>query len=239
MDGGDPVRIRVPAPLAVADRDERDAWQEVDVVGCAADVETAVKRGHDGDLRVPGELEPVRVDMGVDDVEPVDLVPRPRDGHLVVERQVAGHALAPERTRDDRHDLARQVRIAGGEHRDAVTALVQTQSERRDDPLRAGVHGRGKGQDGRGDDRDPQLTRSAACARRARWKGPHVSGASSKTGPHRPAVVRFVSSREVPSERVRGWRSTHCGILAVGRWTRLAGHLHADATARGSSIAPP
>src|SRR4029079_4735120 len=60
VDRREPVCIRVPAPLAIADRDERDRRHRLDVLRRTGDVEAAVERGHDRNRRMLREQGPLR-----------------------------------------------------------------------------------------------------------------------------------------------------------------------------------
>lgn len=156
VDGRHPVGLRVPSALAVADCDERDVRVGVDQVDAAADVQSTVQGGHDRRRGIPGHGKRGGVDVGVQDVEAALFAPGVFDRKFEVLRDVTPVAEWPERTRHDRHDLARELRIAGPEDGHCVAPAIQPDSQGGNNPFCARVALRGQGEERRSDESDPE-----------------------------------------------------------------------------------
>src|SRR6187455_3421528 len=156
MDGGDPVVVREPASLALADGDQRYVRELPEEFGRPGGVEPAVERGDDRRRAVARHREGRRLEVRVDDVEPGVLAPDRGNRECNVIGYVAAVAHRPQALWHDRHEFAIDLRIAGGEERDLVAAAVQLLHERGDHALRAGIASRGYGEHRRHGDADPK-----------------------------------------------------------------------------------
>ena len=84
VDRVDPVLVREPAALALADRHQGQVPVRSEQRRHPRGIEPAVQRGHDRRLAVLAEHEPVPLRVGVDDVEAVRLAPGDLDRVLHV-----------------------------------------------------------------------------------------------------------------------------------------------------------
>ncbi len=84
-------------------------------------------------------------EVGVDDIEPTGGAPGHGDGVLHVTRDVARVTTPPQADVDGRYQLVGNLRVAGGDERNLMTALVQLLTERRNHSLRARVGRRWNG----------------------------------------------------------------------------------------------
>ena len=205
VDGRDPVVVGEPAALALADRDERDVGELLHQLGRAGVVEPAVERRDDRGRAVPRHRKPDRLEVRVDNVEPLVFAPDHRDGESEVVGRVAAIAHRPQALRHDRHQLAVDLRVAGGEERDLVSAPVKLLHDGCDNPLRAGVADRRYGEHGWHGDANPKRFHCLLRLPRAvnRDHGASVTG-SCKTicAAARPAVARWRHNPRVAQKEV-------------------------------------
>src|SRR5450759_2595288 len=205
MDHGHPVRLRVPAPLVVADGHQRDLGELRDELGQAGQIEPPMQRAHHRGRAVTGELESVRLEVRVDDIEPLALAPHAGPGELEEGlRILRGVRTAPQGPVDGGDELALDARIAGREQRDRMTPSMQSSSQDLDDAFRSRVGARWNRQERRSDQCD---------AHRPCWRRHRYPGYVPPVWPYRPLICagRHCSSWRPSAPYARALARPHVG----------------------------